>query len=71
MDAVTLFHEPTPQALIGSLLPDVLVKGGDYTLEGVVGRELVEAAGGEVKLIPFIEGRSTTGLIGQIQGNDR
>ena len=71
IDAVTLFHEPTPQALIGALLPDVLVKGGDYTLEGVVGREAVEAAGGEIKLIPFIEGRSTTGLIGQIQGNDR
>lgn len=73
VDAVTLFHEPTPQALIGSLLPDILVKGGDYTLDGVVGRESVEAAGGEVTLIPFIEGRSTTDLIEQIQetNNDK
>jgi D-beta-D-heptose 7-phosphate kinase/D-beta-D-heptose 1-phosphate adenosyltransferase len=70
VDAVTLFHEDTPQALIAALLPDVLVKGGDYTLEGVVGRESVEAAGGEVKLIPFVQGRSTTELIETIQGGN-
>ena len=69
IDALTLFHEDTPQALIPGLLPDVLVKGGDYTMEGVVGKESVLEAGGEVLLIPFIQGRSTTDLIDQIQGN--
>ena len=69
VDALTLFHEDTPQALIAALLPDVLVKGGDYTQDGVVGTESVLEAGGEVKLIPFIQGRSTTDLIDQIQGN--
>jgi len=67
VDAVTLFHEDTPQALIKSLLPDVLVKGGDYTMDQMVGRGAVERAGGEVTVIPFIQGRSTTGLIQQIQ----
>ena len=70
VDAVTLFHEDTPQALISALLPDVLVKGGDYTMEGVVGREVVLEAGGEVKLISFIPGRSTTELIDTIQGSE-
>ena len=67
VDAVTLFHEDTPQALIQSLLPDVLVKGGDYSLDQMIGREAVEAAGGEVKVIPFIQGRSTTDLLQRIQ----
>ncbi len=68
VDAVTLFHEDTPQALIAALLPDVLAKGGDYSIEGVVGRAEVEEAGGEVKLIPYIEGRSTTDLLHSIRG---
>lgn len=68
VDAVTLFHEDTPRALIGALLPDVLVKGGDYSMDRIVGREEVEAAGGEVRTIPFITGRSTTELIHQIRG---
>jgi D-beta-D-heptose 7-phosphate kinase/D-beta-D-heptose 1-phosphate adenosyltransferase len=68
VDAVTLFHEDTPRALIAALLPDVLVKGGDYTIDGVVGREEVEGAGGEVKLISYIEGRSTTELLRSIKG---
>jgi len=67
VDAVTLFHEDTPQALIQSLLPDVLVKGGDYSLDQMIGREAVEAVGGEVKVIPFIQGRSTTDLLQRIQ----
>jgi bifunctional ADP-heptose synthase (sugar kinase/adenylyltransferase) len=67
VDGVTLFSEDTPQALIAALLPDVLVKGGDYTAEGIVGRREVEAAGGEVKVIPFVEGRSTTGLMQKIR----
>ena len=68
VDAVTLFHEDTPQALIGALLPDILVKGGDYAMDQIVGREAVEEAGGEVKVIPFIQGRSTTDLLQQIRG---
>jgi D-beta-D-heptose 7-phosphate kinase/D-beta-D-heptose 1-phosphate adenosyltransferase len=63
VDAVTLFNEATPRELIAALLPDVLVKGGDYQLDQVVGREEVEAAGGEVILIPFLPGRSTSDLL--------
>jgi D-beta-D-heptose 7-phosphate kinase/D-beta-D-heptose 1-phosphate adenosyltransferase len=68
VDAVTLFHEDTPRELLAALLPDVLVKGGDYAPEQIVGREEVEAAGGRVEVIPFIQGRSTTQLIHRIQG---
>jgi D-beta-D-heptose 7-phosphate kinase/D-beta-D-heptose 1-phosphate adenosyltransferase len=63
IDAVTIFDEDTPRDLIAGLLPDVLVKGGDYRPEEVVGREEVEAAGGRLVLMPFLDGRSTTGLI--------
>ena len=65
--AVTLFREDTPQELLAALLPDVLVKGGDYSPDQIVGREEVESAGGEVHVIPFIQGRSTTELISRIQ----
>lgn len=64
--AVTLFHEDTPRELLMALLPDILVKGGDYSPEDVVGREEVEAQGGRVEIIPFIHGRSTTELIHRI-----
>ena len=67
VDAVCLFDEDTPRELIAALLPDVLVKGGDYTLDGVVGRAEVEAAGGEVTLIPFVEGYSTSRLVDRIK----
>ncbi|HSG07585.1 MAG TPA: D-glycero-beta-D-manno-heptose 1-phosphate adenylyltransferase [Longimicrobiales bacterium] len=67
VDAVCLFDEDTPRELIAALLPDVLVKGGDYTLDGVVGRTEVESAGGEVALIPFIEGYSTSNLVARIK----
>jgi rfaE bifunctional protein nucleotidyltransferase chain/domain len=67
VDAVTLFAEDTPAALIDALLPDVLVKGGDYTPDTVVGRDVVEAAGGRVVILPFVEGRSTTGILDQIR----
>ncbi len=63
VDAVCLFDEDTPLELIGEIVPDVLVKGSDYTMEGVVGRDVVEAAGGRVELIPFVAGRSTTELL--------
>ena len=68
VDAVTLFHEDTPRELLAALLPDVLVKGGDYSPEEIVGRAEVEDAGGRVEVIPFIQGRSTTELISRIQG---
>lgn len=70
VDAVTLFDEDTPRDLIATLLPDVLVKGGDYRPEDVVGREEVERAGGRVVILPYLEGRSTTGLVRRIQGGN-
>jgi rfaE bifunctional protein nucleotidyltransferase chain/domain len=67
VDAVVAFEEDTPAALIEALLPDVLVKGGDYSPDAVVGRDIVEAAGGRLVLIPFLTGRSTTGILHRIR----
>lgn len=67
VDAVTLFGEDTPAELIAALEPDVLVKGGDYSPDQVVGRHTVEAIGGRVVIIPFLEGRSTTTLVQRIR----
>ena len=64
---VTVFDEDSPRALIAALLPDVLVKGGDYALDEIHGREEVEAAGGRVLALPFIDGASTTSLIERIR----
>ena len=63
IDAVTAFDEDTPLELISRLVPDVLVKGGDYRPEDVVGAREVRDAGGEVMILPFIDGRSTTRLL--------
>ena len=63
VDYVTVFDDVSPRALIAELLPDVLVKGGDYDLDQIHGREEVEAAGGKVVSLPFVEGSSTTTLI--------
>lgn len=63
VDAVCLFDEDTPAELIAAIVPDVLVKGADYTLDAVVGRDVVEAAGGRVELIPIVPERSTTELL--------
>jgi D-beta-D-heptose 7-phosphate kinase/D-beta-D-heptose 1-phosphate adenosyltransferase len=60
---VTIFEEISPRALISKLLPDVLVKGGDYGIDEIHGREEVEAAGGRVVSLPFIKGSSTTNII--------
>ena len=60
---VTIFDDVSPRSLIAELLPDVLVKGGDYGLDEIHGREEVEAAGGRVVSLPFIAGASTTAMI--------
>lgn len=65
-DLVVLFDEDTPEALIAALLPDLLFKGADYTLDQVVGGDIVRAHGGEVRLIALEEGHSTTGTIARI-----
>lgn len=67
VDAVVLFSEDTPYNMISEVKPDVLVKGGDYSVDEVVGREIVEASGGEVIIIPLVTGRSTTNLIKKIR----
>jgi len=66
IDYVVVFDEDTPMEVITTLRPDILVKGGDYTPEGVVGRELVEGYGGRVELINFVDGKSTTNIINKI-----
>ncbi|HEV8600354.1 MAG TPA: D-glycero-beta-D-manno-heptose 1-phosphate adenylyltransferase [Gemmatimonadales bacterium] len=63
VDCVVLFDEPTPQALITALRPDVLVKGGDYAYSAMVGADVVEAAGGRIVIVPFVPGYSTTALV--------
>lgn len=68
VDFVTVFDEESPRALISEVLPDVLVKGGDYKLDEIHGREEVERAGGRVLSLPFVEGASTTGIIDRIKG---
>ena len=67
VDAVILFDEDTPLELIGALLPDVLVKGGDYDLDGIVGRDVVEEAGGGVRVLPFVEGYSSTDILNRLK----
>jgi D-beta-D-heptose 7-phosphate kinase / D-beta-D-heptose 1-phosphate adenosyltransferase len=63
VDYVTSFDESTPLGLISFLEPHVLVKGGDWTKETTVGKEVVEGLGGEVVILPFVEGNSTTNII--------
>ncbi len=67
VDMVVAFSEDTPWKLITCLMPDVLVKGGDYTIDTIVGASEVMEAGGEVCVIPFLEGYSSTRLIQRIQ----
>lgn len=66
IDYVVIFDEDTPYELIKKIQPDVLVKGGDYKPEEVVGRDIVEARGGRLELISFVEGKSTTNIIKKI-----
>ena len=67
VDAVTLFDEDTPLELITALMPDVIVKGGDYTVDQVIGAKEVIANGGRVIINPILEGFSTTGIITKIR----
>ena len=67
VDYVTIFPEPDPGSLIATLQPDILVKGGDWSLDRIVGRETVEARGGRVQTIPLVPGVSTTILVERIR----
>ncbi len=67
VDAVVLFQEDTPIQLIEALLPDVLVKGGDYVVEEIVGFDLVIKNGGLVTTLPFIDGKSTSNIVKKMQ----
>lgn len=67
VDWVTIFDEDTPAEVIAAVLPDVLVKGADWAPDQVVGREIVEARGGRVLLVPLVEGFSTTALVERLR----
>ncbi len=67
VDAVYIFEEDTPAELIRMVKPDVLVKGGDYTIDKIVGADFVTAAGGRVEIVPFVQGYSTSSLIDRIK----
>ena len=69
VDAVILFDEQTPLALIKSITPNVLAKGGDYTIDTIVGAEEVINAGGSVEVIPFLDGHSSSSIIEKIKND--
>jgi rfaE bifunctional protein nucleotidyltransferase chain/domain len=71
VDYVVIFEEDTPLRLIQMVKPDVLVKGGDYKVEEIVGSEYVMSYGGKVEIIPFVEGKSTTKIIQKIKGEGK
>jgi len=71
VDLVAIFDEDTPLRLIAAIRPSVLVKGGDYTRETVVGHEIVEEAGGTVLLVDTLPGHSTTSLVNRAKGDKR
>lgn len=68
VDCILIFEEDTPELLIHSIKPDVLVKGGDYTLEQIVGADFVKSYGGEVKIFPTIKGHSSSEIITKLNG---
>jgi D-glycero-beta-D-manno-heptose 1-phosphate adenylyltransferase len=71
VDAVLIFHDLTPREVIARLLPDILVKGGDWPGDQIIGREEVEAAGGRVVSIPVVSGYSTTAILQKIRQGPR
>jgi rfaE bifunctional protein nucleotidyltransferase chain/domain len=66
VDFVTVFDEPDPYRVISALQPDVLVKGGDWPVEKIIGGDIVQARGGKVVNVPYVKGASTTGIIEKI-----
>tara|TARA_B110000196_G_scaffold317687_1_gene331349 strand:- start:2338 stop:2841 length:504 start_codon:yes stop_codon:yes gene_type:complete len=70
VDAVTIFSELTPKKLIHDLSPDLIVKGGDYKPEEVIGGDYVQSYGGQVVILPFVQGYSTTNIIMKMKGKD-
>lgn len=66
IDYVVIFEEDTPLEIISLIVPNKLVKGGDYKKDDVVGKDIVESNGGEVVIIPFVDGKSTTNIINKI-----
>lgn len=70
VDMVVLFSEPTPLVLIQKILPDILIKGGDYNVDDIVGKSIVKGNGGKVMTIPFLEGRSTSDIVAKIKQSD-
>ncbi len=66
VDYVILFDDPTPEEMIRKILPDVLVKGEDWSIENIVGRDIVEKSGGEVKTIKFVNLQSTSKIIKKV-----
>jgi D-beta-D-heptose 7-phosphate kinase/D-beta-D-heptose 1-phosphate adenosyltransferase len=71
VDLVVIFYEDTPLRLIRALTPAVLVKGGDYRPEDVVGRDVVEESGGRVEIVPVLPGKSTTGILRLLSDSGR
>jgi len=67
VDGVVLFEEDTPLELIRDLVPDILVKGGDYAKDQIVGRDVVESAGGEVVVVPLVPGQSSSALVEKLR----
>ena len=70
VDFVVLFNEPDPYDLIAAIQPDVLVKGGDWNSEKIIGADLVEEGGGRVVVVPYIKGFSTTEILERIRNSD-
>lgn len=66
VDYVTIFNEDTPDRIIRSIAPDILVKGGDWKIEDIVGADFVKSRGGRVVTVPFVKGHSTTSLLNKI-----
>ncbi len=66
VDYVIIFNEPDPYNTIAAVKPDILVKGGDWSIDNIVGRDIVESYGGEVHTIPFVEGASSSKIIEEI-----
>ncbi|RKY54863.1 MAG: D-glycero-beta-D-manno-heptose 1-phosphate adenylyltransferase [Candidatus Neomarinimicrobiota bacterium] len=71
VDYVVIFNEDTPYKLLQEVKPDFLIKGGDYSLDEIVGRNIVESYGGKVKVIQLLKGKSTTDIINKIMQSER